>query len=88
LTAGINNLENGTDSFNKSIYMNYDFSDVLGTFVRKDFNDPDEWVSNDEIEILMAGFIWIPTEGLAICPNINNSKDGEETFKINFEFKF
>ena len=77
---------NETSSSYKSFYMNYDFSDSLGIFLRKDFNDPDEWFQITETEILMAGFIWTPTKGLAICPNIVD--DGEQTFKMNFEFKF
>ena len=52
---------------------------------------------------MMAGFIWNPTKSLTICPNIIkttkwddwdnnettvNTKDSENEFSLNFQFKF
>ena len=37
---------------------------------------------------MMAGFIWAPTKGLKICPNMNQIGDDDATYRLNFEFKF
>ena len=63
--------------------MNYVVNDFFSVFVRQDNKDPDTDVNNNTDDTTMAGFIWTPTKGLAICPNVVKGNE-----RINFEFKF
>ena len=70
-----------------SIYANYDISDDLTAFVRMDSFDEDTDAIGGETDVTMLGFIWTPTKGLDICPNMI-STDDDDVFKMNFQFKF
>ena len=88
-----------------SLYFNYDLSDNSSAFVRLDNYDPNDDSASieDEVSTMMAGFIWNPTKGLTICPNItkttkwddwdnnsstDNTEDSDNEFALNFQFKF
>ena len=43
--------------------------------------------TGDKTNVKMAGIIWAPTKGLDICPNMISTNDND-TFKLNFQFKF
>ena len=90
LVAGVEyyTKDNGTDASLMSVSMNYILANNLTMYIRQDNKDPDIDMDNDEEDTTMAGFVWTPTKGLSICPNINKMKIGDETFKVNFEFKF
>ena len=62
-----------------SLSINYVFDNHLSVFIRHD---------NNENDITMAGFMYSPTKGLKICPNVPDISAPNPTFKINFEFKF
>ena len=70
-----------------SIYANYDINDELTAFVRMDSFDEDTDAIGGETDVTMLGFIWTPTKGLDICPNMI-STDDDDVFKMNFQFKF
>jgi len=75
-----------------SLYLNYQVSDNLSSFVRMDNHNHDTDYVGGGTEVTMAGFIWTPAKGLDICPNIIMSQADEEekneTCKLNFQFKF
>ena len=71
-----------------SLYLNYEINDNSTVFIRLDNLDPDTDTDNNETDTMMAGFIWSPTKGLKICPNMNQVDVNDATYKINFEFKF
>ena len=80
-----------------SLYFNYDLNSKVSTFIRLDDYDPnDDSVSTmDEKNTMMFGFVWSPTKGLTICPNITKTtewiSDKEKSnseFAMNFQFKF
>ena len=70
-----------------SIYANYDISERLTAFVRTDNYDKDINTIGGETDVKMLGFIWTPSQGLDICPNMI-STDGDDVYKMNFQFKF
>ena len=70
-----------------SIYANYDISEGLTAFVRTDNYDEDIDSIGGETDVTMLGFIWTPTQGLDICPNMI-STDDDDVYKMNFQFKF
>jgi len=80
--------DTGSEASLMSVSMNYIAGNNLTIFIRQDDKDPNIDTSNNETETLMAGFIWSPVQGLKICPNINKVDDSDETYKVNFEFKF
>ena len=69
-------------------------------FARIDSSDPNTDMDKDEIDTIMAGVIWNPSNGLTISPNIEiidsyilNEEgeivsNSEDTVSINFQFKF
>ena len=71
-----------------SYSMNCAFGNSLNLFVRQDTKDPNTDINDNETDTLMAGFIWSPIAELKICPNITKVDDGDETLKVNFQFKF
>ncbi len=92
-----NNLVAGAEYYTKgdgieaslmSVSMNYILSNNLTLYIRQDSKDPNIDTDDNETDTLMAGFIWAPTKGLKICPNMIKVDDDDETYKINFEFKF
>ena len=91
ITTGIeyNTKEEGDVSSSlTSLYANYSINESSSLFVRMDSLDPNIDTNADGTDTLMAGFIWTPTKGLKICPNMVKVGDGDETYKMNFEFKF
>jgi len=80
-----------------SLYFNYDLNSKVSTFIRLDDHDPndDSASTMDEKNTMMFGFVWNPTEGLTISPNITKTtewvSDKEKSnneFVMNFQFKF
>ena len=43
---------------------------------------------NDNVKTLISGFAISPAEGLTICPNITQTDNTDNEFKVNFQFKF
>jgi len=83
-----NSKDNGstTDDLT-SIYANYTINNKLTAFVRMDNLDIDTDTIGNKTDVKMVGIIWTPTKGLDICPNMISTND-EDTFKLNFQFKF
>ena len=83
-----------------SIYANYIIRNNLSAFARIDSSDPSTKTDKDETNTTIVGFIWSPINGLTISPNIqivdsyilnDNDKivsNSEDTFSVNFQFKF
>tara|TARA_B100000401_G_scaffold360874_1_gene258512 strand:- start:403 stop:1296 length:894 start_codon:yes stop_codon:yes gene_type:complete len=70
-----------------SFYLNYEISDCFSAFVRQDTEDEDVDTDGGDESTMMAGVVWQPKKGLSICPNITQIDD-EDTFSLDFQFKF
>ena len=70
-----------------SIYLNYNINDDFSAFVRQDAKDEDVDTDGGDESTMMVGVIWQPKKGLSICPNITQIDD-EDTFSLDFQFKF
>tara|TARA_Y100000748_G_scaffold257166_1_gene223755 strand:+ start:95 stop:985 length:891 start_codon:yes stop_codon:yes gene_type:complete len=83
------NLETVIDVKNSltSLYVNYDISDSFSAFIRQDTENEDIDTDGGDESTMMAGVIWQPKKGLSICPNITQT-DEEDTFSLDFQFKF
>ena len=72
-----------------SIYANHRFNDKLSAFVRLDNINRNS--DGHEEDVTIMGLVLSPTKGLNIAPNIYTTDINgitEETFKLNFQFKF
>ena len=71
---------NLSDNELSAIGVNYAIVNHLSFFARQDVQD--------DVETLITGFVWTPTKGLNICPNVTQSDNIDDEFKVNFQFKF
>lgn len=75
-----------------SIYFNYNINDDFSAFARQDTYDEDIDSNGGDTSTMMLGLIWNPTKGLSICPNVIQNTDAsdvsEDSFAIDFQFKF
>ena len=92
MDVSFSNLDEDVPSDLTSIYANYIVRNNLTVFVRRDHFDPNDDIQHgDSVDTTIAGFIWAPTKGLAICPNITQVTQvgyEEDVFAVNFQFKF
>ena len=84
------NTESVGDQNNRliSMYLNYNINNKFSAFVRQDSYDEDVDTDGGDTSTMMAGFIWKPTKGLTVCPNITQVTDLDDSFAIDFQFKF
>ena len=81
-----------------SVYINYEINDIFKLIAKYDNHDPNEDTANteDEETKTVFGFVWNPTKGLSISPNITETsicnasgiEVDNEMLSINFQFKF
>ena len=71
-----------------SLYLNYNINDDFSAFVRQDAFDEDVDSNGGDTTTMIAGLIWNPTKGLSVCPNMTQVTDEDDTFAIDFQFKF
>ena len=70
------------------VLCRYNINDNFSTFVRQDVYDLDVDTDGGDTSTMMAGFIWSPTKGLSICPNMTQVTDEDDVFAIDVQFKF